>query len=95
METKDAPPEITLLGWDIVGLWSFDIQIETCAICRNHIMDTCVECQNGPDAAGSCHVSWGKCGHAFHAHCIDRWRTMRNVCPLDTEPWVEDKTKKE
>ena len=39
-------PEIKLLSWELVGLWTLDIQIEKCAICRNHIMDSCVECQN-------------------------------------------------
>ena len=88
-------PEIKLISWDIVGLWSLDVQIETCAICRNHIMDSCVECQNGVENCGACSVSWGKCGHAFHTHCIEKWRSLRNVCPLDTEAWVEDKKKKE
>jgi RING-box protein 1 len=59
MGARTEEPEIKLISWDIVGLWSFDIQIETCAICRNHIMDTCVECQNGLETQGTCSVSWG------------------------------------
>lgn len=31
--------------WQAVGLWSWDIQVDNCAICRNHIMDLCIECQ--------------------------------------------------
>lgn len=87
---SEALPTIELLSWNIVGLWSLDIQIETCAICRNHIMDSCVECQNGLEAAAPCAISWGKCGHAFHAHCIGKWLNSRNVCPLDTQAWVYD-----
>ena len=31
--------------WNASALWSWDIQVENCAICRNHIMDLCIECQ--------------------------------------------------
>jgi cytidine deaminase len=27
--------------WNAVALWAWDIQVESCAICRNHIMDLC------------------------------------------------------
>lgn len=27
--------------WNAVALWSWDIVVESCAICRNHIMDLC------------------------------------------------------
>ncbi|KAI5148393.1 E3 ubiquitin-protein ligase RBX1 [Enteropsectra breve] len=86
-------PEIKILGWDIVGLWSLDIQIKTCAICRNHIMDTCVECQNGLVDPQGCTFDRGKCGHAFHSHCISKWLNSKNVCPLDTQPWVYERQK--
>lgn len=92
---EEQRPEIKLISWDLVGVWSLDIQIETCAICRNHIMDTCVECQNGIVADDGCSISWGKCGHAFHTHCIGRWLNSRNICPLDTQPWVYETKKDE
>ncbi|EEQ82165.1 hypothetical protein NCER_101168 [Vairimorpha ceranae BRL01] len=79
---------IKLKKWNLVGLWSLDMQVETCAICRNHIMDSCVECQNGLLNEEACSVSWGTCNHAFHSHCISRWLISKNVCPLDTKPWV-------
>lgn len=88
---KIKKPEIKLISWDLVGIWSLDIQIETCAICRNHIMDSCVECQNGLGSLEACTVSWGKCGHAFHSHCINKWLNSRHVCPLDSQAWVHDK----
>ena len=31
--------------WSAVALWAWDIQVDNCAICRNHIMDLCIECQ--------------------------------------------------
>ena len=31
--------------WSAVALWAWDIVVDNCAICRNHIMDLCIECQ--------------------------------------------------
>ena len=31
--------------WNAVALWAWDILVDNCAICRNHIMDLCIECQ--------------------------------------------------
>lgn len=30
-----------LLQWNAVALWAWDIVVDNCAICRNHIMDLC------------------------------------------------------
>lgn len=27
--------------WNAVALWAWDIHVDNCAICRNHIMDPC------------------------------------------------------
>ena len=27
--------------WNAVALWNWDIEVDTCAICRSHIMDLC------------------------------------------------------
>ena len=32
--------------WSAVALWAWDIHVDNCAICRNHIMDPCIECQS-------------------------------------------------
>ena len=82
--------KIEILHWDLVATWSLDLQVETCTICRNHIMDMCIECQNEV-VSSVCSVSWGKCGHAFHKHCINKWLNTKNVCPLDTQIWHEEK----
>ena len=86
--------------WNAVALWSWDIHVDICAICRNHIMDLCLECQNSNNTGGGgsgggnktaaeedCTVAWGVCNHAFHNHCISRWLRTRNVCPLDNREW--------
>jgi RING-box protein 1 len=31
--------------WNAVALWAWDIVVDNCAICRNHIMDLC-ECSD-------------------------------------------------
>ncbi|KAI7990734.1 RING-box protein 1a [Camellia lanceoleosa] len=31
--------------WNVVVLSAWDIVVDNCAICKNHIMDLCIECQ--------------------------------------------------
>lgn len=68
--------------WNAVALWSWENDVDTCAICRNNIMDPCIECQasNG-DAKTECAVAWGICGVCFSPFILpsNNFTTLRHV----------------
>jgi hypothetical protein len=48
---NNKPKRFELKKWNAVALWTWDICVENCAICRNQIMDMCIEAQANPDGA--------------------------------------------
>lgn len=68
---------------------TYDFHITTCAVCRNKLDESCIECT--ANDIKECDVSHGYCGHTYHKHCIDRWLKHREVCPLDNHKWNEHK----
>ena len=83
----EAEPRFVIKKFNAVALWTWDMVVDNCAICRNHMMDECIECQANMKDGTGCTISWGRCNHAFHTHCISRWLKTRQVCPLDNSAW--------
>lgn len=87
-----AKPRIEVLSWDPIGIWCFNVTNKECAICRNKLTQKCAVCFESKDILNeNCPVSKGKCGHAFHYHCISKsLRSGSDVCPIDNVVWNYD-----
>ena len=86
--SDDKTKMVEVRKWNAVAMWSWDVVVDNCAICKNHISDLCLDCQENQGATQTdCQVGWGVCNHAFHHHCIARWLKTRAVCPLCDREW--------
>ncbi|KAJ8030175.1 RING-box protein 2 [Holothuria leucospilota] len=85
-ESKTEKP-FTLKKWNVVAMWSWDVECDECAICRAQVMDACLRCQT-ENKQGECVVVWGECNHSFHNCCMSLWVKQNNRCPLCQQEWV-------
>ncbi len=88
----------SLKKWNAVAMWSWDVECDTCAICRVQVMDACLRCQAESkadsrlsSAAKDCVVVWGECNHSFHQCCMSLWIKQSNRCPLCQQEWTVQK----
>mmetsp|Transcript_73795 Transcript_73795/g.85690 ORF Transcript_73795/g.85690 Transcript_73795/m.85690 type:complete len:99 (+) Transcript_73795:35-331(+) len=93
VEAQSKDKVFGIKKWNAVATWAWGVINDTCAICKSHIEEPCIDCmanQNTSSAKG-CEVAWGRCNHTFHFHCISRWLKQRSVCPLDNKEWEYDR----
>ena len=79
--------KVTIKRWHGVAHWEWDVNDDCCGICRNAFDACCPDCTTPGD---DCPLAWGKCGHAFHLHCIVKWLNSQNVrqhCPMCRRDW--------
>ncbi|XP_041483472.1 RING-box protein 2-like [Lytechinus variegatus] len=85
--TDQSQRLFSLKKWNIVAMWSWDVECDTCAICRVQVMDACLRCQT-ENKQEECVVVWGECNHSFHNCCMSLWVKQNNRCPLCQQEWM-------
>ncbi|KRH93214.1 Anaphase-promoting complex subunit 11 [Pseudoloma neurophilia] len=56
---------------------------EICGICQQGFDQMCASC----DHPMKCPPAMGKCKHAYHMHCMQKWLENNKVCPMCRAPW--------
>ncbi|XP_033103407.1 RING-box protein 2-like [Anneissia japonica] len=84
----------TLKKWNIVAMWSWDVECDTCAICRVQVMGEELKMHWYSTLVKHNHVYffsvvvWGECNHSFHNCCMSLWVKQNNRCPLCQQEWT-------
>ena len=75
---------------------SLNITSDICAICREHVCDSCIKCQQKTDKSQKnineqCYGVMGICNHAYHHCCIKEWTknlsSVSHKCPMCNGKW--------
>ncbi|KAE8604785.1 hypothetical protein XENTR_v10014829 [Xenopus tropicalis] len=69
-----GPKMFSLKKWNAVAMWSWDVECDTCAICRVQVMDACLRCQaenKQEDCVGMLITDWiSKPGERVHGYLV-------------------------
>jgi len=74
-------------SFEYLFMWEWDVENETCAICRSSLMEVSPTNPEEKIKFESV-VIWGTCGHAFHNSCMALWTRNNPRCPLCQQDWV-------
>lgn len=90
-DTVQAGPKIEIINWNPVSMWRFKSAEEECPICKSKFEEPCLSCSNDHVKGDiECHVTRGRCNHAYHKHCISRWLEKNTLCPICNTPYNTD-----
>lgn len=82
----DDEIKLTLKSVSIVGTWKFDIENDKCALCHHNLMDPSQNAIKNRKIKNN--VIIGKCTHAFHEDCINKWTQHGNLsCTVCKTLW--------
>merc|ERR1711934_1156412 len=87
MAEAGAKDAVELKKVQMVSLWSWEVDVENCGICKESNHEVCINCLADGLTEG-CDIAIGECNHAFHWHCIESWLKRRTTCPLDHTEWM-------
>lgn len=79
--------KVTINSWNTVASWTWNAGDDVCGICRSPFDGCPPETKFPGDDAP---VVWGKCGHAFHIQCINKWLSSpqsEHKCPFCRRAW--------
>lgn len=82
---------VTIDSLNIVATWKFKVENKNCPLCRNNLMAPTQADIDNKDIKNVIKV--GKCKHAYHSVCIDKWLKNSNVsCVTCKTEWKPEKT---
>lgn len=86
---QEKKPRFTIKKWNAVAVWSWAIEADNCAICRNNLNEPSIEHQAATEAVNDdgLRITWGACSHVYHLDCISKWLKTRSNCPLCNKEW--------
>lgn len=79
-------PRFTINKCNLINQWVWQVHHnDFCPICRNSVNEDSITHENDSETVSQ--IVLGKCGHAFHYECINKWIQTSKVCPLCNANW--------